>query len=197
MRGTVSTLCANTSGAGFEDSPQPVGIAVEVGDQQLDTGGRVESLDRAHGLGIEPRATVGQVVAGHPGDGGIPQAHRLHAFGHPSWFVAVQADGLAGVDLAEVTTTGAHLTADQEGGLAVFPAFVDVGTAGLLADGVQTLAPDQVFQLGVLRPHPQPGPDPRRLALDRCLRVAYFQTQELPTFGSDGHDVDATRTGIG
>ena len=143
MRGTVSTLWANTSGRDSKTCRELVGVAVEVGDQQLDAGGRVELFDGAHGLGVQPGAAVGQVVAGHPGDGGVPQAHRLHALGDPARFVAVQRGGLAGVDLAEVAAAGAHLTADQEGGLAVFPAFVDVGAAGLLAHGVQALAADQ------------------------------------------------------
>src|SRR5271156_495135 len=183
-------------GPGLEDLPKLVCVAVEVRDQQLDTGGRVELFDGAHGLRIQPGTAVGQVVARHTGDGGVPQAHRLHAFRDPARVVAVERRGLARVDLAEVAAAAAHLTADQEGGLAVLPALVDVGTAGFLAHGVQSFAADQLLQLGVFRAHPQPGPDPRRLSLDRGFRVAYFQTQKFPTFGDNGHDVDATRAAL-
>ena len=36
----------------------------------------VELVDRAHGLGVQPGAAVGQVVAGDAGDGGVAQPHR-------------------------------------------------------------------------------------------------------------------------
>ncbi len=154
-------------------------MRVEVGDQQFDAGVRVERLDLAHRLGVEPGAAVGQVVAGDAGDGRVAQTHRLHALGDPAGLVAVQLGGLAGVDLAEVAPTGALLAADEEGGLAVFPAFVDVGAAGLLADRVQTLPAHQGLELGVLGAHLQPGLDPRRLALDRGLGVADLEAQQL------------------
>ena len=122
--------------AGREDLREPGGLAVEVGNQEFDAGLWVEFFDGAYRRGVQPGAAVGQVVAGDPGDGGIAQAHRLHALGDPPRLVAVQGGRLARVDLAEVTTAGALVAADQEGGFAVFPAFEDIGAARLLADGV-------------------------------------------------------------
>src|SRR5208337_355861 len=100
--------------------------------------------------------------------------------------------GLSGIDLAEVAAAGALVTTDQEGGFPVLPAFEDVGAASLFADRVQALAPDQALQLGVLRSHPGPDLDPRRLALDRGLRVAHLQPQQAAIFGCDSHIADAT-----
>jgi hypothetical protein len=40
--------------------------------------------------------------------------------------------------LAEVASTCALISTNEEGGFAVFPAFKDVGTASLLAHRVQT-----------------------------------------------------------
>src|SRR6185312_6018630 len=138
----------------LEDRLELLGDGVEVRDQQLDAGVRVECLDLAHCLGVEPCAAVGPLVA-------------------------VQLGGLAGVDLAEVAPPGALLATDEEGGLAVLPALVDVGAAGRLADRVQPFAADQRLQLGVLRAGLEPGLDPLRLALDRHLAVADLETQEL------------------
>src|SRR5262249_987113 len=115
--------------------------AAEVGDQQLDAGGRVQPLDRAHRLGVEPGAAVGKIVAGDSGDRGITQAHRLHALRDPARLVAVQRGGFAGVDLTEIATPSAVFATDEEGGLAVFPAFVDVRTPSFFAHRVQTFAP--------------------------------------------------------
>jgi len=60
---------------------------VEIGDQQLDTGGRGLSSLMARTVSAYSQApAVGQVVAGHTGDRGVPQAHRLHTLGDPAWF---------------------------------------------------------------------------------------------------------------
>src|SRR5262249_20261302 len=131
-------------------------------------------------LRVQPRPPVGQIIAGDAGDGRVPQAHPGHRLGDAPWLVGVERLGLAGGDLAEIAPAGALVAADQERGLAVLPALEDVGTAGLLADRVQALAPDQLLQLGVLRAHPQPGLDPGRLALDRNLAVARLDPQQPP-----------------
>ena len=122
-----------------------------------------------HGLGVQPGAAVGQVVAGDAGDGGVAQLHLLHALGDPARLVAVERLGLAGVDLAEVAAPGALVAADEERRLAVLPALEDVGAARLLADRVQALGLHEVLQLAVLRAHRGAGLDPLRLALDRGL----------------------------
>ena len=127
MRGTVSTLCANTSGRASKTWPTSSGTRVEVGDEDLDAGAGVELVHLADRLGVEPRAAVGQVVAGDAGDGGVAQAHLLHRLGDPARLVAVEVLGAAGVDLAEVAAAGALLATDEEGRLAVLPALEDVG----------------------------------------------------------------------
>ena len=174
-------------GPGVEDLLQQLGDAVEVGDEVLDAGAGVELVDLADGLGVEPGTAVGEVVAGDAGDGGVAQLHLLDALGHAARLVAVERSGLAGVDLAEVAAAGALLAADEERGLAVLPALEDVGAAGLLADGVQTLALDEVHQLVVLRAHLRPGLDPLGLLLDGGLGVADLEAQHLAAFGSDRH----------
>ena len=172
-------------GARGEHLGQLVGVAVEVGDQVLHAGAGVELVDDAHRLGVQPGSAVGQVVAGDAGDGGVAQAHGLHRLRHPAGLVAVQRLGLAGVDLAEVAAPGALVAADEEGGLAVLPALVDVGAAGLLAHRVEALGLHQALELLVLRAHLGPGLDPLRLALDRSLGVADLQAQELAPVGPD------------
>jgi hypothetical protein len=160
----------------LEDRLELLGDGVEVGDQQLHTGVRVECLDLADRLGVQPRAAVGEIVSSHAGDGRVAQAHRGHTLGDPPRLIAIQVGGLAGVDLAEVTAPGALLAADEERRLAVLPALVDVGAAGLLAHRVQSLAFDQGLEFGVLRPGLHAGLDPRRLPLDGGLGVADLQT---------------------
>ena len=179
-------------GPGVEDLLEQLGDAVEVGDQVLDAGAGVELVDLPDGLGVQPGAAVGEVVAGDAGDGGVAQLHLLDALGHAARLVAVERGGLAGVDLAEVAAPGALLAADEERGLAVLPALEDVGAAGFLADGVQTLALDEVHQLVVLRAHLGPGLDPLGLLLDGGLGVADLEAQHLAAFRSDRHAAHPT-----
>ena len=128
-------------------------------------GVRVELVDLPDGLGVEPGAAVGQVVAGDAGDGGVAQTHRADALGDPARLVAVEGLRAAGVDLAEVAAPGALVAADEEGRLAVLPALVDVGAAGFLADRVQPLALDEVAQSRCT-----PGPSCARVRIHSGLR---------------------------
>ena len=144
-------------------------------------------VDLAHGLGVEPGAAVGQVVAGDAGDGRVLQAHGPHGLGDAARLVLVEVGGLARVDLAEVAAARALVTADEERGLAVLPALEDVGTAGLFADRVQALALDERFHVAVLGTHHRPGLDPVGLLLDGRGRVARFDAQHASAFRCDGH----------
>src|SRR5690606_26477834 len=132
------------------------------------------SLPQISTLPLHDALPIWQVVPGDTGDGRVTQPHGLHALRHPPGFVPVQLRGLAGVDLAEVAPPGALVATDEEGGLAVLPALVDVRAARFFADGVQTLPFHQALQLGELRAHLRPGLDPRRLLLDGRLAVADF-----------------------
>ncbi|GAA3305919.1 hypothetical protein GCM10020295_60870 [Streptomyces cinereospinus] len=162
IRGTVSTLCAKTSGRAEKTSASCSGTALKSGGEQFDLGaaglaGGGLGVDLADGLGVQPGAAVGQVVAGDAGDGGVVQVHGDHGLADPAGLVAVERLGPAGVDLAEVAAPGALVAADEEGGLAVLPALVDVRAAGLLADRVQALALHEVLHLGVLGARFSPG----------------------------------------
>src|SRR5690606_12982304 len=171
---------------------QLVGFGVEVRDQNLHAGTRVEPVDLADGLGVEPRAAAVEVVTRDTGDGRVAPAHPPDALGHPARLVGVELGGLTRVDLAEVAPPRALVTADEERGLAVLPALVDVRTARLFAHGVQTFAADEALEFGELRAHPGAGLDPRRLSLDRRLAVADFETQQLPTFRQRSHGTHPT-----
>src|SRR5665811_394623 len=107
--------------------------------------------------------------------------------GDPPRLVGVEVGGLAGVDLAEVAASGALVAADQEGGLAVFPALEDVGAAGLFAHRVQAARTDDALELVVLGSHRRAGPDPLGLALDRGLRVAGLDAQHPSALRCDRH----------
>ncbi|MNW59257.1 hypothetical protein D3C74_371650 [compost metagenome] len=176
-------------GAGLVDRVEQLGDRVEVRDEQLDARTGVERVDLADGLRVEPRAAVGQVVAGHARDGRVAQTHGLDRLGDAARLVRVEVGGLARVDLAEVAATRALVTADEERGLAVLPALEDVGTARLLADRVQALLAHEALELGVLGSHGRPGLDPLGLLLDGCRSVAGLDPQHAPPFRCDRHAV--------
>ena len=165
---------------------EELGLGVEIGDQVLDAGAGVEAVDGSHGLGVEPGALVGEVVACDAGYRRVPQTHRLHTLGNAAGFVAVEFCRLTGVDLAEVAASGALFATDQEGGLTVFPALVDVGASRFFADRVQPFAFHESLELRILGAHRRACLDPLGLAFDRGLRVADLETQQLAAVGGGG-----------
>jgi hypothetical protein len=148
-------------GPGVEDRLERVGVAPAVGDEHLD--GRLGGAGPhgGDGGGEAGCTAVGDVVTGHARDHGVGQAHAGHRLGHPAGLLGVERERPAGVDQAEAAGPGAAVAQDHEGGGAVGPALVDVGAAGLLADGVQLQAPHEVLELAVLAA--QPGLDPHPL----------------------------------
>src|SRR5699024_4622190 len=116
-------------------------------DQQLDTGAAAvdvfEVVDLAHGLGIEPRPAVLEIVAGHTRDRRVAQTHLTHRGAHTATLVRVEFGRLAGVDPTELAAADALLSGDEERGLPILPAFEDVRTARLFAHGVQVLLAHQ------------------------------------------------------
>src|SRR5690606_21786352 len=107
--------------------------------------------------------------------------------GDTAGLVGVVGGRLAGVDLAEVAAPRALAAADEEGGLAILPALVDVGAAGLLAHGVQVFGLHERLQRGVLGAHLRARLDPLGLALDGRLGVAHLEPQQLATLPWGAH----------
>src|SRR5699024_10775697 len=126
-----------------------------------------------------------QVVAGHAGDGGVLKTHLADGLRHAARLVAVQGSGLTGLNLAEVATAGAGIAADEEGGLAVLPALVDIRAASLLAHGVQAHARHTVFLIPILGAHLRGGADPAGLSLDVSLRVLSFDAKHPASISAD------------
>ena len=179
-------VVAENLGARGEDVLKRVGVSLEVGDEQLDTGARRELVHLAGGLGVEPGATVGTVVAGHPGDGGVAQVHLLDRDRHTPGLIDVVLGGAAGGDVAEVAASGAHLAAHQESGLTVIPALVDVGAVRLGTHRVQALLPHQAADLLVGVGDDGAGAQPVGLGLNGGLGIARLNPQELTSLRGHG-----------
>ena len=84
--------------------------------------------------------------------------------------VLVERIGQAGAHVAEGAGAGAGLPHDHEGRVALVPAFADVGTARLLADGGELELAHEAQRLGIDRRAGRPDADPGRLAGDRLVR---------------------------
>ena len=158
----------------LEDLREQIWLAGEVRGEVLHTGMRVELVDLAHDLGVEPGTFILQVITGHTSDGGIIQLHLAYGLRDALWLFNIERFRLCGVDLAEVTAAGAVGTTDEEGGFAGFPALVDIGAASFLAHGVQRRALDFAAHVLVFRASFHRVTDPARLGFDRGLRVALF-----------------------
>src|SRR5699024_5256766 len=118
---------------------------------QLDAGTLVESVNSPDRFGVQPGASVLQVVACDSRDRRVLQPHRSDGFGDPARLVRVELGGLAGVDLAEVAAARALRAADEESGFTVFPAFEDIGAAGFFAYRMQPGRADEVLHVLIVR----------------------------------------------
>ena len=163
----------------IEDLLEVIGVAGEVWNQDFHTRVGILLVNLTNGLGVEPRALIFEVISGNTGDCGIAQVHLSDGFTNAAGFVAVECIGLSGVDLAEVTATGALRTTYEEGCLTVFPTFIDVGATGFLTDSVKVFALHQFLECLVFRSHLGFGANPFRLLLNRSFAVTNFQAQKL------------------
>ena len=157
---------------GVDDRLQRVGIALEVGDEDLDAGARPASADRPDRGGEGGGAAVGKVVAGDGGHDGEGESHPVDGLGDPLGFAGVEGDGPPGVDEAEAAGAGAALAVDHEGRGAVGPALEDVRAARLLAHGDEVEVADRLLQPQVVVADPDARHGPLGLAgLDRQTRT--------------------------
>ncbi len=132
-----------------------------------------EDLDPAAGhrgphgpdrLGPVSGSAVGKVVARYAGQHDVSQPHGRNGVGDPCRLVGLDGIGLGRHHVTETTSARAPGSQDQEGGLALLPALVDVGAHGLLAYGVELQTAHQSLQLCVVGAAAQ----------------AYFQPRGLP-----------------
>jgi len=119
-----------------EDLREKFRLAVEVGNEQLNpaVGGR--GMDLPYGFRVQPSAAIAEVVARNASDGGVAQSHGRNGFGDTARLATIDGPGLSGVDLAEVASPRTAIAPNEECGLPVFPALIDVRATGLLTDGV-------------------------------------------------------------
>ena len=177
---------------GLDDHVDRLCLAAEVIHEELHARARVELVDEAAGLGIEPRGAVGQVVSGHARDRHVAQVKIPHGLGDTTRLVLVVLRGTARRDIAEVAAARAQGTTEQEGRLAILPALVNVGAAGLGAHRVQALRVRERAHVLVVLASLGGRADPLGLLLDRSLRVTHLDAQELASFGigQGTHSVD-------
>ena len=160
-----------------------VSLTAEVIDQELHARARVELMDQTAGLGIQPRGTVGQVIAGHARNRHVAQVEVTHGLGDTTRLILVVLGGTPRRDIAEVATTRAQGTTQEERRLAVLPALVNVGAPGLGAHRVQALRMRERTHVLVVLTGLRGRANPLGLLLDRRLRIAHLDAQQLAALG--------------
>ena len=153
----------------LDDHVDRLGLTAEVVHEELHASARVELVDETAGFGVEPRCAVGQIISGHARDRHVAQVKVSHGFSDATRLVLVVLSGTARRDIAEVAAARAQRTAEQEGRLAVLPALVDVGAAGLGAHRVQALGMRKRAHVLVVLAGLGSRADPLGLLLDRSL----------------------------
>src|SRR5215213_4816772 len=150
-------------------------LAAEVRRQHLDLAARRHPPDRADHADEGAGAEVGQVVAVHACDHGMPQPHLAHRLGHAQRLERIMVSRLAGLDVAEPAAARAGVAEDHERGGAAFPAIADVRAGRLLANRVQPFALDHPAQLTVARASRRRPLEPLRLAIAERTHGAHLE----------------------
>src|SRR5271157_4189939 len=125
-----------------------------------------------------PRPAIGKVVAVDRGHHDMREAESGDRVRDPRRLALVERARQAGAHVAEGAGAGAGVPHDHESRVALTPAFADVGTSSLLADGGELELAHEAQRLGVDRRAGRPDAYPGRLAGDglvgpvRLLRVA-------------------------
>ena len=111
----------------------------EIGRQNFNRGARCAVTDGADGLGEVFGPAIVQIVAVHRGDDHMFQTQLADRMGHLARLKRVQRLRLARRDIAKGAAARAYLAHDHHGGVALAPAFADIGAARLFADRDQFL----------------------------------------------------------
>ena len=155
-----------------DDLGRPI-LAQKVRRQHLDRGGRGRRPDGADDGGNMRRTAVRQVIAVDRGDHDMAQPEPGHGIGDPGGLVGGQRAGLASAHVAEAAGPGAGVAHDHHGGVALRPAFADIGAGGLFAHRHQPVLAHQRAGLVVDRMVGRLDADPVRLALDGVVRCRF------------------------
>ena len=175
--------------------------AEEVGRQHLDRRVREPPPQRADGLRPVLGAAVGEVVAVDRGHDDVAQPHaRSGRCDLPGLERIERVAVLAGEHRAVAAGARAGVSHDLERRGAAPEALADVGTARLLADGVQAVAAQDLLQLRVARARRRHAhPHPRRpLVRERSpghRQTARLDQLEEVAVGVDEAD-EASRIGV-
>src|SRR4029453_7453903 len=84
-RDCLHVMCKNLR-LGFEDLMQVLQVAGEVRCQHLNAGVRVDLVNLADGLGVEPRTLIWKIIATDTGDRRIAKIHFAHRISDPKGF---------------------------------------------------------------------------------------------------------------
>jgi len=124
-------------GARFDNDADGLGVALEVGDEDLGAaaGGLAADFLNDEGEGAGSAEEI--VVAVDAGDDGVFETEGGYGFGDPPGLVEVNGLGAAFGNGAEAAAAGAEVAEHHEGGGFVVPALADVGALGAFADGVE------------------------------------------------------------
>ena len=129
---------------------QRLPIPAKVGDQNFDAHPRRLPPHCPDCLGKDARAAVRQIVTVNRRDNGVPDAHAGDGLRHAQRLQRVHdAARIAGLDGAIAAGARARIAQNHERGGAAIPAVADVGTARLLADGMERAALHKRLQLAV------------------------------------------------
>jgi hypothetical protein len=103
----------------------------------------------------------------------------LHRGTNSAWLIRIESSWFSSVYLAEIASSGALASANEECRFSIFPAFKNVRAAGFLTHGVELFFFNKTLQFLILGAHFGGGSDPLWFSLDGNLAVTNFKSEQL------------------
>ena len=124
---------------GRQNDIECFGHTAEVGCQDLDGRGTLETMNGLDHSSKMPGSPVGQIIPVHRCDDGMGEPHDLYGLGHSLGLGLIDSRSRpTGGHRTESATPGTDVPQNHEGrGAMLAPALVDVGAARLFTDGIE------------------------------------------------------------
>src|SRR5205085_9087296 len=108
-------------------------------------------------------ASIGKVIAVNRGDDDVSQAEPCRCLRNSHRLASIERPRQSGPHIAERARARAGVPHDHEGGVLLLPAFANIGTRSLLADGMQSMRPYERPGFHIAARNRCLDPDPGRL----------------------------------
>ncbi len=139
-------VVADDLGLGIADHSNRIHVATKISNEHLDTHSWARFMDSMNRLGPDSRSAIGQFVTVDTCDNDMAKVHQSKTLRDPSRLVEIDLRRSPRLDIAEATGSRARIAEDHDCRRSTTPTLPHVWATRLLADRVQSVFVDYLFQ---------------------------------------------------